>query len=106
MTAYRERLKLAMEILEPVFRQKFEIKRVSAEKGDFGDLESIRFDADRCGGFLDFWSSGMVQYELVDYISVEEIIPIVALEIQSDKQVVDIAAFIVDRIQATLATEE
>jgi len=54
----------------------FQIKGVSGSHGDFGDLEGVEFNSERCGGFLYLWSCGTCKFHLVDYVRSVEVIPI------------------------------
>jgi len=54
----------------------FQLKKVSAQHGDFGDLEGFEFNSERCGGFFHLWSSGACEFHLVDYLRSVEVIPI------------------------------
>jgi hypothetical protein len=66
------------------FGEIFEIKIITADNGDFGDLKGMQFDSDRCGGYLYFWSSGTIDFHLVDYELGDEIVPITIRMDQND----------------------
>ena len=79
-----ERSKNAARLFFRVKKQ-FEIKDIEAECGDFGDLHGFQFDSEKFGGFVYFWSSGFVEYHLVDYKSECEIIPLTSKCIELDE---------------------
>lgn len=58
----------------------FDVKKISGENGDFGDLIGVQFDSDDCGGYIYFWSNGFIGFQLFDYLSDEEIIEDTLLE--------------------------
>ena len=76
MICINSRFEMAEAALLSVFAGAFEVKVISASGGDFGDLKGMQFDSERCGGYLYFWSSGTIEYHLVDYELGEEIVPI------------------------------
>ncbi|MDQ1813294.1 hypothetical protein RBA41_08260 [Massilia sp. CCM 9210] len=78
MTSIFSESRKALDDFEALFSDHFEMKRISASNGDFGELEGIQFDSAKRGGFLYFWSTGMIEYHLVDYEKGEEIIPVAA----------------------------
>ncbi|MCA9687497.1 MAG: hypothetical protein KC457_35370 [Myxococcales bacterium] len=45
---------------------RYETKYSSAPRGDLGALEAVEFNSERWGGYIHFWSSGHVAFELVD----------------------------------------
>ena len=54
----------------------YEVQVMNFEKGDFGSLEQIRFNNKLKGGVIDFWNSGMVGINVVDYIKGNDVINI------------------------------
>jgi len=52
----------------------FEFKYINEKNGDFGDLSGVQFDSEKMGGYIYFWSSGVVGYQLYDYFKDEEIV--------------------------------
>lgn len=52
----------------------YEIKYKFFEKGDFGSLNQVEFNAEKQGGEIDFWSTGWLGVHLVDYINGEELL--------------------------------
>ncbi len=61
--------------LAAALSDRFQFKKISGRRGDFGDLEGFEFNAERCGGFLYFWSDGNCEFQLVDYVRSVEVIP-------------------------------
>ncbi len=57
-------------------------KAVGPVDGDFGKLSGIHFDSDRLGGFVYAWSSGRIEFQLVDYQAGEQIIPITVVTVE------------------------
>ena len=53
--------------LEPLLKDKYEIKKVSSDTSDLGKLEGLEFNTDEKGGYIFFWSSGYIGYQLVDF---------------------------------------
>lgn len=53
--------------IKPLLSGDFELKYVDDKEGDLGDLSGVQFDSDKMGGYIYFWSSGYVGYQLVDY---------------------------------------
>lgn len=72
------------------FRQKLneriysEIKFISEKNGDFGDLEGVQFNSDEKGGYIYFWSSGYISFQIVDYINGKEIVKDTLIEVKDD----------------------
>lgn len=54
----------------------FEVKYKVFADGDFGDLERIDFNSKEIGGSVRLWSSGVLEIDLVDYISGESLMNI------------------------------
>lgn len=69
-----------------------EVKSVSALDGDFGSLKGFQFDSNACGGFLYFWESGVVEYQLVDYKAGVEVVPITTVRMESRESTLEVLA--------------
>ena len=67
-----------------------DIKYISEKNGDFGDLEGAQFNSNEKGGYIYFWSSGYVSFQIVDYLIGEEIIKDTLIEVKEDIQLNDI----------------
>lgn len=67
------------ENIKPLLGDEFELKYVNEENGDLGSLTGVQFDSEEKGGYIYFWSSGHIGFQLVDY---EEGIEIVEDTIQ------------------------
>ena len=91
---------------EALFSVYFEIKRVSASNGDFGALEGIQFDSIKCGGFLYFWSTGMIEYHLVDYEKGEEVMPISAQIVEKKETAQEYVGVLFGAIKAVVARRD
>ena len=87
--------------MEAALGPKFEFKAISAEQGDFGDLEGIQFDSDHCGGFLYFWSSGSMQFHLFDYQSDTEVVPNTLESVDTDEMVQEFMNFLIQKVKST-----
>ncbi|WP_218420068.1 hypothetical protein [Alteromonas lipotrueae] len=61
----------------------FELKYVDEKDGDLGDLSGVQFDLDKKGGYVYFWSSGYVGFQLVDYEKELEVVEDTTEEITS-----------------------
>jgi hypothetical protein len=51
----------------------FEVKYEVFTDGDFGDLERMEFNSKEIGGSVRLWSSGVLEIDLVDYVSGESL---------------------------------
>jgi hypothetical protein len=60
--------------LKPLLGNDFELKFVNEEGGDLGDLAGVQFDSEQKGGYIYFWSSGYIGFQLVDYVSEIELV--------------------------------
>ena len=60
--------------VRPLLSDDFELKYVNDIDGDLGDLSGVQFDSNRVGGYIYFWSSGYVGYQLVDYENESELV--------------------------------
>lgn len=98
MILHVERSNWAKDILLPVLSDQCEIKLVTGEKGDFGDLDGFQFDSERFGGFLYFWSSGMVEYHLVNYKDGIEILPITSKVIEVDEPLAEAMSLFLEKV--------
>ena len=85
MISHTDRSAWARRYISLLLGDGFEIESVPAGSGDFGDLDGFQFNSDQFGGFLYFWSSGMIEYHLVNYKSGIEIVPITSLNIGEDE---------------------
>ncbi len=101
MASFRTRSKSAQQQMEAAFGPKFEFKAVSAEQGDFGDLEGIQFDSDHCGGFLYFWSSGYIQFHLFNYQSDIEVVPNTLQSVDTGEMVQEYVNFLIQKVKST-----
>lgn len=84
MSSIDLRFERAQAAFSRQFDDIFEVKVISANNGDFGNLKGMQFDSDKCGGYLYIWSSGVVEYHLVDYELGDEVIPITMHTEQED----------------------
>lgn len=98
MTAIDLRLKKAHAAFSAQFADAFQLKVISASNGDFGDLEGMQFDSDRCGGYLYFWSSGGIEYQLVDYEQGYEVVPITSFADVSDDVCDTTVCYLIEQI--------
>ena len=80
MTSYTDRSAWAKEHLSRLLGDGFEIESVPSGVGDFGSLDGFQFNSDRFGGFVYFWSSGNIEFHLVDYESGNEVVPITLVQ--------------------------
>jgi hypothetical protein len=101
MASFREWSKSAQQQMEAALGPKFEFTAVSAEQGDFGDLEGIQFDSDHCGGFLYFWSSGSMQFHLFDYQSDTEVVPNTLESVDTREMVQEFVNFLIQKVKST-----
>ncbi|RYZ19921.1 MAG: hypothetical protein EOO16_18470 [Chitinophagaceae bacterium] len=85
MTSHADRSAWARQHLTLLLGERFEIESVPIGSGDFGELDGFQFNSSEFGGFLYFWSSGVIEYHLVDYKSGVEIVPITLLNINEDE---------------------
>lgn len=53
--------------IKPLLGSDFELKIIDVKESDLGDLLGVQFDSDKKGGYIYFWSSGVVGFQLVDY---------------------------------------
>lgn len=67
MTQYLSGLIWFESNVKPLLSSDFELKYVDEKDSDLGDLSGVQFDSDKIGGYIYFWSSGYVGYQLVDY---------------------------------------
>lgn len=67
--------------VKPLLGDDFELKLVKEDGGDLGDLSGIQFDSEKKGGYVYFWSSGFVGFQLVDYINGIELVEDTTMEI-------------------------
>lgn len=80
MTSYIDKSTWARKHLSHLLGDEFEIDSVPAGVGDFGDLDGFQFNSDKFGGFLYFWSTGVIEFHLVDYESGNEVVPITLVQ--------------------------
>jgi len=76
MTSYIDKSAWARQHLSRLLGDGFCIESVPGGAGDFGNLDGFEFNSDRFGGYLYFWSSGNIEFHLVDYESGNEVVPI------------------------------
>lgn len=55
------------ENIKPLLGSDFKFTFVNKKDSDLGELSGVQFDSDKKGGYIYFWSSGFVGYQLVDY---------------------------------------
>ncbi|WP_250655936.1 hypothetical protein [Alkalimarinus coralli] len=60
--------------VKPLLSDTFELKYIDEKDGDLGDLSGVQFDSEKIGGYIYFWSSGYVGYQLVDYLEEVELV--------------------------------
>ena len=84
MNSLLARCRRAQVQLAEIVGDAFQFKTVSAQQGDFGDLEGFEFNSQRCGGFFYLWSEGSCEFHLVDYILGIEVIPITLRPLVND----------------------
>lgn len=53
--------------IKPLLGSDFELKFIDVKDSDLGDLLGVQFDSDKKGGYIYFWNSGVVGFQLVDY---------------------------------------
>ena len=66
--------------LKPQIDGLYEIMDISESDGDFGPLEGIQFNSPKQGGYIYFWGNGLLDFHMVNYQSMEEIIPTTMVE--------------------------
>ena len=69
--------------VKPLLGNDFELKYVDEKGGDLGDLSGVQFDSYKKGGYVYFWSSGYVGFQLVDYEKELEVVEDTTEEIAS-----------------------
>lgn len=52
----------------------YEIERTDGQAGDLGTLYGVQFNSIQRGGYVYCWTSGYVGFELVDYVSGEQLV--------------------------------
>ncbi|WP_086932716.1 hypothetical protein [Agarilytica rhodophyticola] len=57
------------------------MKIIEEKDGDLGDLSGVQFDSDIRGGYAYFWSSGFIDFQLVDYIKEVELVEYTTIEV-------------------------
>lgn len=67
MTQYLSGLIWFESNVKPLLSSDFELIYVDEKDSDLGDLSGVQFDSNKIGGYIYFWSSGYVGYQLVDY---------------------------------------
>jgi hypothetical protein len=75
-----------------------EVKFVSYPNSDLGALEVIEFNSNEKCGFINFWSSGYIGFQIVDCNTVEEIVKDTLLEIPEGQSLEDILSNFIDNI--------
>jgi hypothetical protein len=80
MTSYIDKSAWARQHLSRLLGEEFEIESVPAGVGDFGNLDGFQFNSDKFGGFVYFWSSGNIEFHLVDYERGNEVVPITLVQ--------------------------
>ncbi len=78
----KERIKWFKHTCENKWKKYANIKWISETEGDLGDLEGLQFDSEDQGGYIYFWSSGYVTYEIYDYVLGENIVEDTSIEIR------------------------
>lgn len=53
--------------VRPILADNFEIKYINEKNGDLGDLSGVQFNSNKMGGYIYFWGTGYVSYQLVNY---------------------------------------
>lgn len=69
--------------VKPLLSDDYELKYVDEKGGDLGDLQGVQFDSNEKGGYIYFWSSGYVGYQLVDYNKGVEIVKDMTQEVDN-----------------------
>lgn len=73
--SYIEWYEICFQALKVNFKARgYEVKIRSASTSDLGAFKGIEFNCAAQGGYIDFWDSGYVGYQLVDYLSGEQLI--------------------------------
>lgn len=83
MTEYLSGLTWFELKFKPLLIGDFEFNYVDEKGGDLGDLSGVQFDSKKMGGYIYFWSSGYVGYQLVDYLKEVELVEDTTEEISS-----------------------
>lgn len=90
MTTAKDDLIEARRRISDAFGAHGEFKLLHEDDGDFGSLDGLQFDCERCGGFLYIWSRGRVEFHLVDYQQGREVLPLTANDGHSVVQISEI----------------
>lgn len=69
--------------VKPLLGEDCKLKYVDEKGGDLGDLSGVQFDSDKKGGYVYFWSSGYVGFQLVDYDTGVELVEDTTEEVAS-----------------------
>ncbi len=80
-------------------KDKFDIKYLSESNGDLGELEGVQFDSDSMGGYVYFWSSGYVGYQLMDYKTLDDIFEDTTCKIQNDSKLKDTLEALIEQMK-------
>ncbi|WP_444959482.1 hypothetical protein [Microbulbifer sp. VVAC002] len=83
MNVKSEGLKWINSTLKPCLSNEFELKFIDEQGGDLGDLYGVQFDSETLGGYVYFWSSGFLGFQLMDYKSEVELVEDTTEEIGS-----------------------
>lgn len=62
--------------------QCYKVDSVGGQVGDLGSLYGVQFNSLQKGGYVYCWSNGYVGYELVDYVSGEQLVDDCLEEVQ------------------------
>jgi hypothetical protein len=77
------------EVLKSLLKEKesqgYVIKEVTEEGDVMGELLGCQFDSEERGGYVYFWSTGVVGRQLLDYKTGEELIEDATGEMDDDK---------------------
>jgi len=63
-----------------------------------GALEGLEFNSDLKGGYIFFWSSNYIGFQIVDYISGEEIIKDTLVEVNQQQSLDEILSIFIKNI--------
>lgn len=85
-------IKIFKECFSQKIEKNYKLEYRESQNGDFGNLQTVEFNSNEKGGYIDFWSLGCISYQIVDYIKEIEILEDTLVEdvsVEAAKEIMD-----------------
>ena len=94
--------KKRIEWFKTIFNNKIDkypdIRYISESESDLGALEGLEFNSNIKGGYIYFWSSCYIGFQIVDYVNGEEIVKDTLLEVSSEQSLDEVLSVFIKNI--------